>query len=381
MRNLLVLILFANLFLLACSKSRAPLMQAPPQKFEELNLAAGETKSIKPPKVNMIIVEDNSGSMIGHQQTLRSNVNAFANTFFDNPRIEYKIGVVPVYDRRYLDGETGVCRDPKTPRKMNKFGELIALKDRSGNILPDSAPFITRDTPDAKEVLKSTVALGVQCGPEAEESFSPVLEIIENKELNAGWNAGFYDKDAYLVLIFLTDADDVTPGVTASSFYRRLVEAKGGDEKARDKILIATALSNPAKRSEFCKSDGNGPVYKFPDLISISRAFHADLCSSNFGQAFAIFGKSLADKIARQRIGLNFLPDMSYRVTYGLPGTPEEQRQPIPEGPNGVTFFPETREFELSPNLPIQRIDGGEIFIHATPAELRNVNNGRLKTL
>jgi hypothetical protein len=348
-------------------------MQAPAETFQAIEIAAGETKSISEPKVDILFVVDNSGSMKAHQETLKANIDVFANKFFNSPRIDYKIGVVPVYDRRYLNdkkvyGSSGV-------RKMNPYGELVPLKDKNGQIL-NSAPYITRDTPDAKNVLKNTVALGVQWGPEAEESFSPVLKIISDEQLNETKNAGFYDKDAYLVVIFLTDADDATPEMTASMFYEELVKAKGGD---RNKVLIAAALPSAKTNSARCSLDGNGPQYQFPELIAISGALVADLCSKSFGQKLAEFGDRLVQRVGMQRIDLGFTPDTNIKLSYGTKEMSEDQRQPIPNNKDGYLFDPEHNQIVISATLKIKRVENGEIFITATPVNMNNIKNGRAK--
>lgn len=376
MKHIVIAIL--SILMISCSKTKAPLMQAPPEKFQQLNISAGEVKQIEKPKVEVLFVVDNSGSMKPHQETLQKNIDAFADIFFSNSRIEAKVGVVPVYDRKYLNDR--MKNRFGQERVMNPYGELVALKNPDGSKI-DSVPYITSSTPNAKEVLKATVAIDVQWGPEAEESFSPVLEIIQNKELNSTKNAGFYEKDAHLFIIFLTDADDATPGLSAEEFYEKLVQEKSdpGTDNGREKVHIAMALANPDKKSATCPIDGDGPVYKFPELQAFSRAYKADLCSSDFGKKFAQYAQEVANSIAQQRIRLEFLPDVSFEITYGVQGSTKEERQVVPD--TNYKFYPETNEFILPADLGIQPIENGQLFIHATPVQLRNIGNGRLNTL
>lgn len=374
--TLLIAALFATT---ACNKSTNPQMQAPPEQFVAVDQSVPQLTSAKEPKVNILFVVDNSGSMKAHQEKLKANIDKFADRFFDNPRIDYKIGVVPVYDRIYpLKNK---LNDPvegprERSRKMNPLGELVQLKDKNGQVI-EGVPYITRDTPHAKEVLKSTVAIGIQWGPEAEESFSPVLKVVQDEKHNQEVNAGFYDKDAYLVVIFLTDADDVTPGLTSDEFYSELVQAKGGNTQ---KVLIAAALPSVKVDSPSCRLDGNGPQYKFPALITRSEGMMADLCSNSFGEALAIFGEQLVNQVGAQKIKLGYIVDKNIVVTYGTKDTAPEKRQQIQEGPNGYTLFPATGEIVLSSKLNIKRVDGGEIFVSVTPANLANIRTGRLKT-
>ena len=139
-------------------------------------------------------------------------------------------------------------------------------------------------------MLKQTVLIGTQWGPEAEESFSPVLAVLDPKQ-NTEKNNGFYQDDAYLVVFFLTDADDVTPGLSAESFYEKLLSSKGGDAS---KIIIAAALPNLENNSENCKKDGRGPVQAFPALLTASGGIHADLCSDHFADTLIKVGDQIA---------------------------------------------------------------------------------------
>lgn len=380
---LLVAALFATT---ACNKSTNPQMQAPPEVYTPSDTSAPQLATAKDPKVNILFVVDNSQSMDAHQEMLKRNIDQFANQFFNNPRIDFKIGVVPVYDRRFLN-DTSLYNYYETvngkrvikngPRKMNQLGVLVPLKGKDGETL-EGAPYITRDTPNAKEVLKNTVRIGTQWGPEAEESFSPVLEVIGNDSLNQQANAGFYDKDAHLVVIFLTDADDVTPEVTPYSFYESLVQAKGGDT---EKVILAAALPGAKRNSASCRLDGNGPQYKFPQLMSIAEGVVADLCSSSFGEKLALLGEQMVQKVGAQRIKLGYTPDVNLMVTYGTADTPVEKRQVIPRNAKtGYYFNPRTTEIVLSPNMKIDRVPGGQIFVTAIPVNYANLNNGRLTT-
>ena len=378
----LTLVVVFSLVITACGNNTNPRLQVPAEKFAAISIQAGETKSVVEPKVNILFVVDNSGSMKGHQATVERNVGLFADLFFDNPRIAAKIGVVPVYDRVYPRKD--LIYDPVSGRRekdriMNPLGELVPLKDKNGNTL-DGVPYITRDTPNAKEVLKSTVAIGVQWGPEAEESFSPVLKVVGDEEHNRTVNAGFYDKDAYLVVIFITDADDATPEVTGETFYEYLVKAKGGD---RNKVLIAAALPNSTQSTSACQVDGNGPQYAFPELIRVSGALRLDLCSKSFGAQLAEFGQKVSQRIATQVIDLGFTPDsQKVVITYGTKDQPESERQVIPRTANGVggySFDPKNNRIYVSPKLNVTRVEGGEIFVSATPVKMDNVRNGRAR--
>ncbi|MCB0368015.1 MAG: hypothetical protein KDD45_00905 [Bdellovibrionales bacterium] len=369
-----------GLFILSSCGGKSPQFQAPSEVFEPITQELSQADSLPDPKVDILFVVDNSGSMKGYQQKLADNIELFANTFFDNARLNYHIGVVPVYDSKYLNDKTVYATSGV--RKMNPLGELVPLKGLDSESSETKPLYITRDTANPKEVLKQTVLLGVQWGPEAEESFSPVLAVTDVQR-NKSINQGFYQKDAYLAVIFLTDADDVTPGLSGEDFYQQLVDLKQGD---RSKVIIAAALPNIDKLSDSCKVDGRGPIQSFPALLSISGGIWANLCSDNFGQQLAQIGTELVQRVATQKLQLKYTPDITtltvcYTNLDDCKGTEENPYLQVLHRPQDYTFNPETNEILISPYLKLQRIDGANLKISAKPLSLGNYKSKRFKTL
>jgi hypothetical protein len=355
------------LFIQACGVV-SPQRQAPPETFSVASEELSQSEDLPEPKVNILFVVDNSGSMKPYQTKMAQNIALFAEAFFDNVRVDYRIGVVPVYDSKYLDDQTVYPKNGL--RKMNPLGQLVPLKGLSSDQL-----FITRETANPKEVLKETVMIGTQWGPEAEESFSPVLAVTD-ETINATYNQGFYQSDAYLAVIFLTDADDVTPGLSAEDFYQQLVNLKHGD---RSKVLIAAALPSLANNSDSCKKDGRGPIQSFPALLAASAGISADLCSAKFGEKLSEFGNQLVQRVATQTKQLAYTPDITtLKVTFGSDAHPDEQ---ILERPRDYTFNPETNKITLNPYLKLNRIEGAKLRISAKPASLGNYKSNRFKSL
>lgn len=371
--------LFLMLSITGCGV-KSPERQAPPETFTPLSEEVSQSEELTEPKVNILFVVDNSGSMKPFQKKMADNIDHFSNTFFDNTRLEYRIGIVPVYDSKFLNDKTVYY--PSGPRKMNPLGELVPLKGLETQLhgeLDEHRPvFITKETPNPKKVLRETVMIGVQWGPEAEESYSPVLALTTDETLNNTVNQGFYQKDAYLAIIFLTDADDVTPGLSGEEFYQRLIAIKGGD---RSKILVAAALLNPNHRSLRCPSTTEkGAVQSFPALLAVSSGTFADLCSHNFGSSLAEFGNQLVQRVASQKKQLHYTPDITtLTVSYGLDSQPESLQ--ILKRPHDYTFNPQTNEIILNPYLKLTKIEGAKLKVSAKPVSLGNYKSKRFKTL
>ncbi len=373
MKKLVSSAALVTLAVLAACNAKNTDMQAPPETFQAVTIEAARTQTLADPKVNILFVVDNSGSMKGYQDKLAQNMKLFSEKFFANSRIDYKIGVVPVYDSKYLNDQTVYAHGL---RKMNALGQLVHLK---GLVASDNQNqvFVTRQTKNPQQVLEQTVAIGTQWGPEAEESFSPVLAITD-ATINAEKNQGFYEKDAYLAVIFLTDADDVTPGLSGEDFYQQLVDLKDGD---MSKVLIAAALPNINNHSAECTTDGRGPLQAFPALLAKSGALYADLCSKNFGSKLADFGALLVARVGAQAIKINFTPDItSLQVSYGPANSKESERIEIPRG-TGYFYVPETEQILISSDFKVAWQPGYKIFIKAIQANLGNYKNGRLNKI
>ncbi|MFN7906039.1 MAG: hypothetical protein ACK5P5_12730 [Pseudobdellovibrionaceae bacterium] len=364
MKTLTTKLIILSALVTACGVEN-PSKQGPVQNTETKTLQASKDEQAGNPKVNILFVVDNSGSMQGYQQKMADNIAQFAETFFDNTRVDYKIGVVPVYDSKYLHDEK-IYNSGK--RKMNPLGELVKLKGLAEGDLATEV-FITRNTPNPKEVLKQTVLLGTQWGPEAEESFSPVIAIMD-PTINSEKNQNFYDPEAHLAVIFLTDADDVSPNLSAEDFYNQLLASKNGD---RSKILIAAAIPDVAKHGSSCTTDGRGPIDAIPTLMKISGGITADLCSNAFGARLTQFGNYLVQQLTSQKIPLGFIPDVTtLMVTYGARDSKIEDRQVIPRGSKGyfLDMTPSQPMIVLSPDLILQTVPGGVIWISAKPLNL-----------
>jgi hypothetical protein len=204
-------------------------------------------------------------------------------------------------------------------------------------------------------------------------------------------NQGFYQEDAYLAIIFLTDADDVTPGLSPDQFYRQLVESKGGD---RSKVLIAAAIPDVRDGRASCPKDGSGPINNIPRLLSAAGGIVADLCSNDFGHKLASFGSRLAREASTQRVRIGFEPDLKTLVVcYGpaeadsalCGGTKEAEEaaglQRLRPGETGYYYMnqPGQETIVISPTAAIQRINNGKIYIRAKRVDRSGLHNGRLE--
>jgi hypothetical protein len=408
MKNLFYL-LSAVAFTFGCSPN-SPKLQAPVPKIFATT-ASGTIAEANTPRVDILVVEDNTDSMTKHQSNLIANIDKFVNGFAKNGTINFHIAVTSIFDSvHYSPNGKWLALDGKTKDDKGRpyvdvlpMGQLYPLVEmvqdpndknkKIRKVRTDIPPFITRETPDYLNILRNTLKIGVAIGPQYEESFSPVVAALSDTMVN-GPNKGFYraDKDTYFVVIFLTDADDSGRSLSPSGFSSFLKNLKEGGvtrEMDEEKIIVAAAIIPSG--SSTCKRDPTGEPKNMEQFLrgmistSIDLTDSSDkdktpknfvsLCDSNFGKKLAKLGTAIGTKVGRTVIDLGFVPDESqeFTVWYGDKEIPKDADK-------GWSFnLSDSRSIIISGNLELPPQPNAKITVHVTPANLDNLRNGRTK--
>jgi len=165
-------IVFAGLFS-ACSPASDKLIAQPVVNYEKVDLKNNDV--FRRPSVDILFVVDNSGSMSTYQQNVADNMDQFVDEFSQLKLIDYHIGVITT--------------------------------DSSDNGQLEGNPtYVEPSTVDGLRKLKNNLKVGINGSP-TEELFGPTSKAL-SKRLLGGYNSGFYRQDAYLVVIFVSDAED-----------------------------------------------------------------------------------------------------------------------------------------------------------------------------
>jgi hypothetical protein len=184
-------------------------------------------------------------------------------------------------------------------------------------------------------------------------------------------NKGFYRGDAYLLLIFLSDANDGTTNLTASYFHERLVEMKGRDRK---KVMAYAANWTPDCGAQN-QDPGHEAPTKFKEFIDLTGGSVFSLCSPDYGSHLAKIGVETTKKISRRVIPLNGVPDLgTLEVKYGSQVIPSDYER-------GWSYEPDRVALILSGELDLKPEPGAQLTIRFVPVVLANVQNGQTKTL
>lgn len=278
--------------LVACSPATPKLIPDP--KVRNDKVATDSDNFVFNPKVDIIFVVDNSGSMGVHQSNLSRNINLFVQSFSNSVQIDYNVGVVT-----------------SDMKNRNQTGRL------QGGVR-----FVNRSTPNGIAEMARNIMVGTN-GDYEEMSFDPVAEAL-SQPLVGGYNAGFYRQDAHLAVIFITDAEDQSKRYDADSLYQFLVGLKGNRDKVLGYGVIVPSLDRRCDRDE---------TNVTPDMIEDFLGMTINtgknvfgLCDPNFGQNLA----NLSQDIARYVGGVIYLtrapiPE-TIRVLYGSQTIPSDPK-------------------------------------------------------
>jgi hypothetical protein len=248
------------------------------------------------PKVDILFVVDDSGSMEAHQERLSKNVEVLTKSIEKNRVLDYHIGVITT--------TMGI----NDYRNVNYGGRLVSM--------PGKPRFVDRSTPGGMDLLRRYIQVGTS-GASTEKVFEPAEAALS--ALATTYNVGFLRQDAYLVFIFITDSDDQSSKIngsdySAQEFFNFTTKLKSGNAKKIIPygIVIPSAI-NPGVG---CARD-SGPPKKLEDYISMLSGYVYDLCDRNYNSNLDFLGKDIVNRVSKFMV-LNRRPIVStIRVLYG----------------------------------------------------------------
>ena len=249
------------------------------------------------PMVDILFVIDDSGSMSGPQDNLRRNAYLFADAISRATLLDYHIGVVTT--------------------------DMDNHSRRAGR-LSGSPLFVDKSTTDMVSRLSQNMVVGIN-GSATEVMFEPILAAL-SAPLETTYNQGFYRKDAYLAVIFLTDADD-QGNYQPADFLQRLIALKGDKKKVLGYGVIRTkATEKSCPGSE----DVDGRLEEFLASVTngdLNQGNILSLCAEDYGLKLAEFAKDIVNRSAGT-VKLNRLPvERTIKVTYGTQVIPNDRHE------------------------------------------------------
>ncbi|KYG60437.1 hypothetical protein AZI85_13295 [Bdellovibrio bacteriovorus] len=415
MRNLVIVAIYFTAFMLvsACSPESATLRverplveeqvqipqydQIPAQTFEWITEDGGQSQFDFNPEVDILFVTDNSDSMKTAQDNLLRNIDRFTAGILKNKMIDYHIGVISVWDSS--------DRYAQTKKDIYQIGDLRYIKNTQGQT-SQSRRFVAKSDNNSK-LIASTLNIGVtpyaQGGPEFEELFSPLAAALEKTGRGAA-NEGFFRKEAQLVVVLLTDADDSSKNLNPEEMAQKLIDFKGG---RTEKVAVYGVLVRPQDPDTYkdwdlrihpkyhpeCfdmnqktpknngKCTGFGPARLEQLIVAANpnegtpeqiRAKHImSIVSPKFGDELAQIGSDITVKTLSKEIFLSQRPradkngQLMVRVRYGKQVIPQKAK-------GGWLYNPEDNSIVLSGDIDYQYVEGARFSVDLVPLTLKN---------
>lgn len=258
-----------------------------PKDFEAFN-----------PKVDILFVIDNSGSMTEAQENVSRNAFMFADAISKVSILNYHIGVVTTD----MDNCSTHC------------GRLIGLPR-----------YLDKSTPNFVEVLSNRMEVGIN-GSGTEALFGPVQAAL-GPGLENSFNNGFYRQDAFLAVIFITDAMDQSriSGEELMQFLKT--------KKVEPKRVLGYGVIRKLKEKDICFKDVEPLDGQIEDFLA--KVVNADanqnnvlsLCDTNFGAKLAGFAADIV-KRATGSVRLSRVPNpKTIKVFYGNQEIPNDPKK------------------------------------------------------
>lgn len=329
----------AGAMLAACAPEN-PRLMSPPVKYGVAETEAKPQVLNVTPKVDILLVIDNSDSMVDEQETLSKNIDKFANGLAKSGNIDFHIGATAIWDTRLFAGMTkeyqnGELRRLKTPdgkeNMPDSFGRFVDSKVDYDSYLA-SRGFDLKKQPGWLQVLSASMKIGVEkydknyatsgkSGAEIEEIFSPVKAALSEPVRSAA-NNGFRRKDAHFVIIFITDTDatvkhkedGVSTDLTGGELEDFLRAEMGEGYRDQTTVLGALAKSTDAEKERdpsirYARLGPTEPV----NILSFIRNLggkHMGLRGSSYGTEMANLGAYVRSRaLSKPRVDFEKYPE------------------------------------------------------------------------
>ena len=246
-----------------------------------------------PEQVDVLLIVDNSCSMLAEQQMLATEFEAFVE-FFHLAQTDYHIGVTTT--DMYVEG-----------------GALLGT------------PYtITPTTPNPGEVFRNNVQVGAG-GSGFERGFEAAWSAL-SPSLRNNLNAGFYREEAALAVIYVSDEDDASP-YAVRDWTDAFWDLKG--QRARG-MFTASALVGVHPVTLQPSTCGRMPddvfagaddAPRYWDMVHETGGVIRSICESEFSDVVNEIGLNVSG--LRERFDLAGIPtDDVLELTMWIPGTP-----------------------------------------------------------
>lgn len=267
--------LFLVLLFAGCDKAVNKLVPLPdPIAAKKAKLTVPHT-TFSQPKVDILFVIDDSGSMSDHQKNLAKNTELFINAIKKVSLVDFNVAVTT------SDDFTNLWGSPVSGNR--KAGEFVNLGGKK---------VVNGKTPNMEKILAANFIVGTSGS--GTEKFLSIVEQALSKPLIDIENSGFLRPQSSLALIFVTDADDQS-NTSPQQLYDFLMAKVKPNSPA--KVLTYGALIHPTQTD--CINTENATTTKIFDFIAMFNGITFKICDPDFGTKFTSFAEDIVSKTKR----------------------------------------------------------------------------------
>ncbi|MCP4869202.1 MAG: hypothetical protein GY898_10845 [Proteobacteria bacterium] len=272
-------------------------------------------------KVDILLVVDNSCSMLAEQDKLSEEFEAFTE-FFLVADTDFHIGIT-----------------------------TTDMEVEAGRLVGDP-PIITRTTPDPAAVFRENVLVGAE-GSGFEKGIQAAWSAL-SPTLTSGPNAGFYREEAALSVIFVSDEDDGS-NYPVHQWLDAFWDLKGQRNRDMFTASALTGVHEVTNQPAPCGETGEDPFEgardapRYWELVNETHGVIRSICGDDFNGLVGDIG--LAVSGLRDRFYLS-----------------QEPRDPT--ALEVIIFLPGTADFNGDgTELPPEGIDGEYLWVYETAAD------------
>lgn len=263
------------------------------------------------PKVDVLLVVDDSASMTSKQQHLASNFQSFIQ-FAQNQQVDYHIAVTST-----STAASGSNNCSNTDPSMGSIAPCGRFSPNDG-----SRPrVLTSTTPNVEQLFQENVNLG-QNGDGTEEGFQAFYEALTPPNVT-GVNAGFLRDEANLALVVVTDSSSTqtNSGPQTYDFYKNFfLNIKGLNRRNLFSFSAVTAMSATAPTTTWgCDYDETADQPNpYVQMAQETNGIATEICTDDWATALRQLGQSAFGY--RTRFFLTSSPDLGYPIDVKLDG-------------------------------------------------------------
>lgn len=273
--------------------------QEVPQPLDPGPVSEEFVQGSQPSPVDILIVTDNSRSMVEEQEKMAERTQNLLNEI---ETLDWQIGFTT----------TDVSNGP-----YGLKGELLPLSTGQGRILKKSnpeAPRIFAETITREETL--TCVTDATCPSWDEQPLTATLMALQKKN---GVNAGFFRSDADLMVLMISDENERSDGGSGALSGAALVAGLRLLMNPEQKILVSAIVVKPGDTACHLAQQPDGRYATIlAALVQLTGGFLGSVCAADYAEQLKKIGQlvrksadsfELAQRPLPDTLQLSFVPE------------------------------------------------------------------------